>query len=127
MVFVSSNVRLAMPTNRMRESDNGDEKGYSGFMIKATLLVILSLSLGLLIGLGIRALAPEVTAQRVINVPTQVISNDPLQTVQKTAEVVISAPRQKAFLTATPKDKNLLCGSLEESRIGGSYRRCEWK
>ena len=99
-------------------------------MIKATRLVgfvILSLTLGGLVGLGIRALAPEATVQRIVNVPTQVISNDPPQTVQKVAEVVISVPRQKAFLAAIPKDKNLLCGSLEESRIGGSYRRCEWK
>ena len=96
-------------------------------MIKAALLIILSFTLGLLVGLGIRALAPEAPVERTINVPVQVISKNPLQTVQKTAEVVISAPRQKAFLTATPKDKNLLCGSLEESRIGGSYRRCEWK
>ena len=100
-------------------------------MIKATLLVILSLSLGLLIGLGIRALVPEVTAQRIVNVPTQGISNDPPQTVQKVAEVVISVPRQKASRNAFAKDegemKEYVCGDFEESRIGGSYRRCEWK
>lgn len=103
-------------------------------MIKATLLVILSLVLGLLIGLGIRALAPEAPVQRIINVPTQVISNDPPQTVQeveRTTEVVISVPRQKAFRTAFVKDEGEMkvytCGDFEESRFGGSYRRCEWK
>jgi len=103
-------------------------------MIKATRLVgfvILSLTLGGLVGLGIRALAPEATVQRIVNVPTQVISNDPLQTVQKTTEMVISIPRQKASRNAFAKDegemKEYICGDFEESHVGGSYRRCEWK
>jgi len=100
-------------------------------MIKATLLIILSFTLGLLVGLGIRALAPEAPVERTINVPVQVISKNPLQAVQTTTEMVISIPHQKASRNAFAKDegemKEFICGDFEESHVGGSYRRCEWK
>ena len=95
-------------------------------MIKSTILLAVSL-------LGFIAAPLSVPQKGVINAePTRpaVVRNEvpaPSLVTLTVNEVVVSVPARKALKTAPAKEKQLTCGRWEESQVGGSYRRCEWK
>lgn len=98
-------------------------------MIKSTILLAVSL-----LGLFAAPLTVKQTPATELPAPTrfaftgdQDVPPVPSLNVRTLNEVVVSVPARKSVQAAPSKEKVLMCGRLEESQVGGSYRRCEWK
>ena len=69
---------------------------------------------------------------KTITLQDTLVIADPLpkadtQNVVWAKDVVLSVPAPKSLKAVSKKEKQLLCGALQASQVGGSYRRCEWK
>jgi hypothetical protein len=64
------------------------------------------------------AVSPAPAEREVIPMP---------ESFQDASEVILVAPRAVVRATVKPVVKVYVCGGWEDSSVGGSYKRCEWK